>query len=57
MDKKSDLGSSSLYLSDKSGLMGSSTGSKIKQRAPSVKVEIVNQNLEDAIKQVRSNVK
>lgn len=49
MDRKSDLGSS-IYFSEKAGSLTSQKEHKHKMRQTAIKVEVVNQNLEDAIK-------
>ena len=56
MDKKSEMGSS-IYFSDKTGSMGSQKEGRHKFRVPSCRVEIVNQNLGDAIKEVKNNIR
>ena len=49
MDKKSDLGSS-VYFSDKAFSLSSQKAQKQKQRTKNYRIEIVNQNFDDAIK-------
>ncbi len=50
MDKKTDL-SSSIYFSDKAFSLASQARSRLlPERKQAVKIEIVNQNLEDAIR-------
>jgi oligoribonuclease NrnB/cAMP/cGMP phosphodiesterase (DHH superfamily) len=56
MDKKSEL-ASSLYFSDNAASLSSSGQVRKRQRQSNIKVQIVNQNLEEAIKEVRKNVK
>ena len=48
MEKKSDLGSS-IYFSDKASSLTSRKDHKHKMRQNAIRVEVVNQNLEDAI--------
>ncbi len=49
---------SSIYLSDKTYTINSTNRSKIKITKPQhVKIEIVNQNLEEAIREVKSHIK
>lgn len=57
MLKKTEM-ASSIYLSDKTYTINSTNRSKIKITKPQhVKIEIVNQNLEEAIREVKSYIK
>lgn len=56
MEKRSDLGSS-VYFSDKAFSINSQKTQRSRQKPQNYRIEIVNQDLEDAIKEVRTNVR